>query len=123
VKKLIEFPVEGKDSGVLIVEVDDPYGDAGVERAARRGKVTGRAAQSVTEVIDEVLPGTNIVLNKLRHLASAPDNVTLTFGIKLSGSVGAFIASAQGEGNFQVQMSWTRADAPNNSGQRATSTL
>jgi hypothetical protein len=109
-KRLIEFPVEGKDGGVIVVEVDEPSDDAGVERAARRGEVTARAAQSVTEVIDGVLPGTEAVLNKLRHLTSAPDSVSVTFGVKLSGTVGAFIASAQGEGNFQVQISWTRTN-------------
>lgn len=108
-KRLIEFPVHGEDGGVILVEVDEPSIDAGVERAARRGEITGRAAQSMTEAIDGVLPGTEAVLTKLRGLASAPDSVTLTFGLKLSGSVGAFIASAQGEGNFQVEMSWTRA--------------
>lgn len=104
--------MDGPDSGVIVVEVDDPSADAGVERAARRGEVTGRAAQSLTEAVDNVLPGVEAVLHKLRHLASAPESVDVTFGLKLSGSVGAFLASAQGEGSFEVKVSWTRSSHP-----------
>ncbi len=114
-KRLIEFPVGGEDAGVTVVEVDEPSADAGVERAARRGEVTERAAQTMTQAVDGVLPGVEAVFNKLRKLASAPDTVTLTFGLTLSGSVGAFVASAQGEGNFQVEMSWTRGAAADGS--------
>ena len=85
--QLIEFPVDSDPGHVVIVEVDEASG-AGVERAGRRGEVVGQAAKSMTEAVEHVLPAAEVVLDKLRGLVSAPDEVTVTFGVKLALSSG-----------------------------------
>lgn len=108
-KRLVEFQVGDETGEMVLVEVDEPIAEAGLERAARRGEVTGTAARTIAESIGSVLPAAQTVLAELRSHLQSPDEITLTFGIKLSGGFNAVVASGQGEANFQVNVKWKRA--------------
>lgn len=45
----------------------------------------------------------------LIQLPSAPAAVEITFGVKLSTELGAFVAKASGEANFTVKLAWSKA--------------
>lgn len=45
----------------------------------------------------------------LIQLPSGPTQVELTFGVKLSTELGAFVAKASGEANFTVKLAWSKA--------------
>jgi hypothetical protein len=72
-KRLVEFQVGDDPEQVVLVEIDEPTVDAGVERAARRGEVTGKAARTIAESIDSILPAAEAVMAKLRSSLHAPD--------------------------------------------------
>jgi hypothetical protein len=110
-KQLVEFRVDDESGETVLVEVDEPEDDAGVERAAR-GEM-GKAARTIAESIDSVLPAAETVLATLRSHLHGPDEIALAFGVKFSGKLDAVIASAQGEANFQVNVTWKRmTEAP-----------
>jgi len=44
----------------------------------------------------------------LLGLASNPNAVEITFGVKLSTQVGAIIAKAGGEANFTIKLAWSK---------------
>lgn len=46
------------------------------------------------------------VLETVRSVAVPPDSCEITFGVKLSGSVGAIIAKASTEANFTIKLVW-----------------
>lgn len=73
--------------------------------SARRDPET---AINFTSALDRVKPVAETLIEKLRDLAVHPDAVEIQFGIKLSGSVGALIASTGTEANFQIKMTWNR---------------
>ena len=54
------------------------------------------------------LPATTTVVEKLRDMASRPDEIEVTFGVNLSTMAGAFIASASAAANFGVTVRWTK---------------
>jgi hypothetical protein len=107
-RQLVEFPVSDESAHVVLVEVDEGALDSGVEQASR-GDDVGKAAATIAQSVDSVWPAAEAVLKTLRGHVHGPDEVTLTFGVKLSGGVNAIIAAATGEANFQVQMKWARA--------------
>lgn len=102
-KHLVEFPLE--EGGSIVVEIDEPE-TGGTVRAGREDKIE-QARETFEDALDKVLPATKTVIEKLRSMASRPDEIEVTFGVKLSTLAGVVIASACAEANFGVTMHWT----------------
>jgi hypothetical protein len=66
------------------------------------GKLTARL-QGVAEAAEEVAGSLRARL--------VPDEVSLEFGLKVSGSVKWFFAKAQGEGTIKVTLTWAGTSA------------
>src|SRR5438445_13012565 len=103
-KRLWEFAIEGAPDQNVIVEVDQPIPE-GEELAARAGKVLV-AEHGLDEALARVRPAADSLMNTLQGLAIVPEEATVEFGIKLSGTVGAVIASTGVEANFIVTLKW-----------------
>jgi hypothetical protein len=67
------------------------------------GKLTARL-QGVAEAAEEVADSLRARL--------VPDEVSLEFGLKVSGGVNWFFAKAQGEGTIKVTLKWAGNAAP-----------
>jgi hypothetical protein len=67
------------------------------------GKLTARL-QGVAEAAEEVAGSLRARL--------VPDEVSLEFGLKVSGGVNWFFAKAQGEGTIKVTLKWAGNAAP-----------
>ena len=67
------------------------------------GKLTARL-QGVAEAAEEVAGSLRARL--------VPDEVSLEFGLKVSGGVNWFFAKAQGEGTIKVTVTWAGNPAP-----------
>jgi hypothetical protein len=102
-KRLVEFPLE--EGGSIVVEVDEPESE-GTIRAAR-GDTIIKAKETLEEALNNVLPVTKSLVEKLRSTGNKPDQIEVSFGVKLSTIAGAVIASASAEANFGVTVRWT----------------
>ena len=102
-KRLVEFPLE--EGGSIVVEIDEPE-TGGTVRAGREDKIE-KARETFEDALNKVLPATKTVVEKLRSMASKPDEIEVTFGVNLSTMAGAFIASASAAANFGVTVHWT----------------
>lgn len=78
-------------------EIDPPPGF----RPAGTGKVAGR----VRDAVEPAVQAAREVLERTRDLA--PDQVQVTFGVKVTGTASWLVARAAAEGNFQVTLSWS----------------
>jgi hypothetical protein len=58
------------------------------------------------------VPAAAAVLDAMGKLAHRPDELTVTFGIELSGKAGGFIASTAATANFAVTATWRSAQPP-----------
>jgi hypothetical protein len=106
-KKLIEFPLE--DGNHVIIEVDE---EESGPIPAGRGERPVLNQQTLEEALQKVFPAIKAVAQKLGSLDLKPDEVEIAFGIKLSTSLGALIASAGAEANFDITLRWSGDHAP-----------
>jgi predicted RNase H-like HicB family nuclease len=102
-KHLVEFPLE--EGGSIVVEVDEPE-TAGTVRAGR-GDTIVKAKETLEEALNNVLPVTKSIVEKIRRIGNKPDEIEINFGVKLTTSASAVIAAATGEANFAVTVRWT----------------
>jgi hypothetical protein len=109
VKRLVEFPLE--EGGSVVVEVDATSADQLIP-ASLPGDVAAKVALTFESALDKIRPAVGAIISKLRGLVDAPDEVAVEFGIKLSGSAGAILASADAEANFKVNLTWKRSNNP-----------
>lgn len=84
------------DSTKVRFEIDPPAGfqEAGAD------KVIGKVQDALTPAIETA----QVILNKLKE--AKPGEVTVTFGLKVSGKLDWFVARAGTEGNFQITLTW-----------------
>jgi len=111
-KKLAEFALA--DGSTILAEVDSELVPTTVSGATLRGatgEVVERAAISFDDAILKVRSAAEAIITRLRDIAEPPDTIEVEFGLKLSSSVGAIIASGSGEAHFDVKLSWKRAAA------------
>jgi hypothetical protein len=109
VPQLVEFPLEG--GGSVIVEVGEPAPGGVVRRGLAPADLVSRADETVEAAFARVKPAAAALVEGLRALADAPNEIEVTFGIQLSAEVGAVIAKTAGQANFAVVMRWTSTDA------------
>jgi Trypsin-co-occurring domain 1 len=92
--KVVTYALD--DSTNVRFEIDPPAGfqEAGTD------KVIGKVQDALAPAIDTA----KLVLDKLKE--AKPGEVTVTFGLKVSGKLDWFIARAGTEGNFQITLTW-----------------
>jgi hypothetical protein len=73
-----------------------------LEDISRRAKSAFSKALEITQMM------ANEFGNKLKELAESPNEVELTFGLKVDASASTLIAKAGTEGQFQVTLKWKR---------------
>ncbi|MGH3615000.1 MAG: CU044_2847 family protein [Pseudonocardia sp.] len=74
-------------------------------RPAGPDEIAGRIREAVAPAVEAA----QAVLAKVKE--AAPDDVKLTFGIKVSGTANWFVAKAATEGNFEIEMTWKRSSS------------
>ena len=107
-KRMIEVPLESGGSMLMEVEVDGAEQE-GMVPAARPGEMAAKAKQTFEEALEQIKPGADAIVDKLRGISAQPDEISITFGLKMSATAGAFIAASGMEANFTVLLKWNRS--------------
>ncbi len=97
------------DSSVVRIEVDSP---PGFHPAGRGGKPAGRVQDAIRPAVEAAKE----VLGKVKE--AAPDEVEVTFGVKVSGGMDWLVARAASEANFEIKLTW-RSGGPGLAGPAA----
>lgn len=103
--QMIEFPLD--NGGTVVVEVDETI--SGTALASRPGEIAAKAKETFEAALTPVTPVAEALLARLQALSKQPDEITVQFGVKMTGSLNAIISSAAGEANFSVTMKWDAA--------------
>ncbi|OLF10732.1 hypothetical protein BLA60_16005 [Actinophytocola xinjiangensis] len=104
-QEIARFPLT--DGGSVLVEVDVP---PGVARAGRAGDVLREARTQFEKAIGDVRDAAASALAQFTAMATAPDEIELTFGVKFDAEVGAVIARTGVGGQIEVKLRWNRAE-------------
>jgi hypothetical protein len=99
----ISYPLYG--GGNLLVEIDGPA-DASSSASDRPA-----IRENLDSIIAQVKPGVGAFARALRELADPPSQISMEFGVKLTGDGKAMVAKSSDGGQFKVALIW------NNSGQ------
>ena len=107
--ELVRFTVRDKNS--VVFEIDDP--EPGIRQVARRGSKVRDLPIALEDQLVHIHDAAAAALIVLRGGIN-PDEVKLSFSIKMTAEVGAVIARTALEGNLAVEMRWQRGspDAP-----------
>jgi Trypsin-co-occurring domain 1 len=110
VKHLVEFPLE--QGGSVLIETDGPP-DGPVMRGLGKDRPTlaERTDKTFEEATASVIPAARSLMERLRSIEEAPEEIAISFGVQLSAQSGAFIASVAAEANFTVSVIWRRRGA------------
>lgn len=109
-RKLVEFPLE--EGGSVFVEADAESFTGEVTRGMRPRELASEAGQTLEASLARVQPAAVAIVDRLRALADAPEEIQVEFGITLSAELGAFVAKASGDANFRVSLRWKRDSPP-----------
>ena len=109
-KRLVEFPLE--DGTSMLVEIDEPDQD-GLVKASRGYDVIDKAHQTLEKSLEKVEPAAQLVIQQFRKLHDVPDEIEVSFGLKLSAEAGAVLASASAEANYTVTLKWVKENGKN----------
>ncbi len=111
--RLVEFGL-GDGSTTVVVAAKD-WADSASGGTVYRGGLTRdlveRSGQTLEEAIARVKPAAQALVAAMTSLPQRPDELTVTFGVELSGSLGAIIASTAATANISVTLTW-RAPSP-----------
>ncbi len=105
-ERIIEFPLE--NGGTILIEVEEPISDSGIDRAGRLGEIAERAAQTLEATLEPVKPAAEAILKFLTSLSQQPQEMEVEFGLKVTAESGAIIAKGTLEANFVVRLKWAR---------------
>lgn len=98
--RVVTYTVDDGTEVQFEIEPAEGFVPAGVDEVAGR----------VREAVEPAVRAARAVLARVRELS--PDQVQVSFGIKVSGTAHWLVAKAATEGNFQVTLSWTADRAP-----------
>jgi Trypsin-co-occurring domain 1 len=101
--ELVRFTL--RDGGSVVVEVDEAEG--GIGPVSRQDGRIHDLHEAFERQLDNIGNAASATLKTLRD-SVCPDEVKLTFGVKLTAQAGAVIARTGVEGNLGVELVWKR---------------
>lgn len=104
--ELVTMTVDSDGEGTAVFEVETGLAGSDLELAADDSTVT-RAQTSLRAALDRVRPALSQVAESVRELK--PDEMEISFGLKIGGETGVIIAKGTTEVNFAVRVVWKRA--------------
>lgn len=102
----VQFRV-GDAGDVVLVEMSetDADPDDGMQRAGFNN-VLRKASLTFEAAVATIRPVADSIVAQLAGMSAQPAEVTLSFGLKLSGSTSAKIVSAGAESHIDVSLKW-----------------
>lgn len=109
--QLVEFKLDDSDATVVVAARDSSgaASDGTVYRGGLPRDLIERSSQTLEQAISRVKPAAEAVVAAMTDLPRRPDELTVEFGIELSGSMGAIIASTAATANITITLVWRAA--------------
>jgi hypothetical protein len=108
---LAEFGLDGGGS-VLVEITQSPYESA----VGRTDDVIAKVGVTFDQAIGRVRDAATAALTQFQEMTRRPDELEITFGVKLDAEVGAVIARTGVEGQLEVKLTWRSASAEPDAG-------
>lgn len=96
--------------GTVRVEAEEPR-KLGPQAVGRDGKIVEKASESFEAALAGIRPIAEGIVAQTAGLASAPQKIEASFGIKLTGEMGVLLATTTAEANIEITLTWDRGAA------------
>src|SRR5262245_1490169 len=99
-RQLVELPVGGTDGSprrTVKVEIEAEDGPVKVSRA---GRVVARAGRSLGDMLAEIRPVAEDLVDSFGGMAQMPDEIGVEFGLALTAEADVVISSTAAQANF-----------------------
>jgi hypothetical protein len=106
VKQIVEYSLA--DGGSIWVEIETEYDQAsdGLLPASDGSNTVRKAEETFGEALSTIREVAAEVIGQVRSLASPPDEVSVQFGVKLTGQTNIIIASGSAEASLILTLKW-----------------
>ncbi len=108
-KKLIQFTTT--DGNNFFVEIDEPVAAEAVRGYSEQGNTRGvleTAKQSFNDALKPLKEISNSIIDSVRQISNAPDEVEVELGLKFSAQAGIILTSLDSEANFKITLKWQK---------------
>jgi hypothetical protein len=97
------------DGSTVVIESDEP--DGGIVKAGV-GEVAEQARETFEQAVENARDAALVIVDKVRGLYEAPDEIEVTFGLKASGELNTLVVAKAGiEASYTVRLTW-RQESP-----------
>ena len=115
VTKLVKFQLDDDEESFVYVEVDEKLPVSGNKKRDKAliglgDEVAQQAKQTLGKALSSIKPVANAIIKKVQDLNKPADAVEVKFGIKMSGELGAVIASGSAEVNYEITLKWNKTE-------------
>jgi hypothetical protein len=105
--ELVEFSISSERPELSVVVEAPPGLGSGEVLVGREEDVVERAHETFENAVGRLRPMIDVLVENLRSSVQAPDTVSVSFGVRFSGKVGAIVTSAEAEANMTVTLTWS----------------
>lgn len=110
-KKIIQLRTD--DGNEVLIEVSDV---ATVDTFRSGANPDRGVVDNIKDSFDKALAPlkgiANSIINTIKDIANAPDEVSAELGFKFSAKAGIILTSLDSEANFKIALKWTKEKAP-----------
>ena len=92
------------DGSKIVVETEDIGADLDLAGSG----LPKQGSQKLKSVLESVKPAAEDFVEALSDLTRKPDELEISFGLKLNGEVGALIAKTSSEANISIKIKWSK---------------
>jgi hypothetical protein len=101
-KQLVKYKL--KDGTFFLVEIDTSESE-GVNRAGRKD-LPAEANMMFEDAINKVKPMATAIIESMRSITDPSPEVEISFGLKMTATAGAVLASAGAEAHYSLTLRW-----------------
>ncbi len=105
----IEFPTKNGDT--ILIEVEEVKAPGIRKAGISPEELVERADKTFEQAIGSLRASAQAIVRTVSGLAQPPDELEVTFGLKIAGEVNALaVAKAGGDATYTVKMTWKRKE-------------
>ncbi len=106
-KKILQL--KANDGSDLFIEVSDATQNEAVRGSYSESRsVIDNAQESFEKALRPLKEVSNSIVNCIKDIANAPDEVEVELGLKFTASAGIILTSLDSEAHFKVSLKWTK---------------
>lgn len=102
--RTVEFPLDA--GGTVLVQVPDEQSAGPLMRGKALEATIDRADQTFETALSTIRTVANGIAGQLEDITVRPQQVTVEFGIEITGKMGTMLAAASASAQIKVSVSW-----------------